>query len=1181
MRKTLLLAAVLMAACVTSSMAMKPALVDPSEVSEWEALLQYDLGGPLASHQDTVYFGGNGSGTGVVARDGNWNWETARPGEVPEFFDPPFNTDPVGNQFRDGWTFEDRTTRNGPSSTGTGHWSSTGVYNFNIDNQAFAHRAGNHSNTGGQSGPNALVEPGQGGSWSIWIGTNLYWNPENCGWSGGGTVFPRGAGYGDGWSQGIRKTYAINEPAGTDFAIRFYHRYSVEAGFDTDRVEISFDGLFWDQVGSTANPNGIFNGGDGGPGLPDADGEVQTVILTDNWPGGAGNLHVRFRLSSDAFFSDNNEGGTFFYAWQLDNIQLLRNAAPAEPMATFETGLDGWELRQFEGYDFDVTLSNRPAGRIVALNTLACPPIVDCPEACDLEGNILMFADKDDCDLHDSFQDTYATSPPFAIGGPTNPDLDQDEGRLIVFDWYIDGGDGTFETGPSFCWVYHPVNSNNCPYDPPAGAPGDGAIYNWSQTAFATCDFFSMGVGPDCLDDGIDNVSANLPADADSVILHVGAFSQCRSDVACSINDNGAPFYDNLRFGVFNAAGIALASATSDRYTDNFPTSNTGFPGTATARMDGAHSLSQNLGAEFPLRWVRSDTAYVGTGAANAAVFLRWRVTPGPCQPNLNHPFFQDYPANQWNEARMDTARTHGTGVNSAGIYMTCFHEADANNGTFWTGNPPAVEPCDDILPDGLFTAGTKVEYFFEARNASNGNILGTFPAGKGLRPVGTTENFKTLWLESTVLPELVSPGCTEFANNFLVVSDFNSTPVPGRGTIERSRLVATLKSLNLEFDVYDHVGTNFTGSYDGIGRREDRSAQQPRPPFNGATDLMLSQYDCIWYYAGLLDAFTMSDRLSANVPPPLGGQPSRDQQSLETWVEACTAGNNRLLVMEGIGWASDIDVNTNHGAAFLSRFGVDVLHVDYAQDAAANDLRRCARITRRLANLPPGSTQFDHAEILGSGCPDNLPINVFGAVSGGEAVANFVESLENGTQINCADDQTRLAWHAVIRKADATEPCERSVAMSFAFSELNPTNCVNECLFDDYRINGENADLVIEMFDWAGKAIADDPIGIPDPPGAPKLVNALFEAQPNPANPSARIRYTIAEKGQVALKIFDVSGRLVRTLVNQVQEPAETGFEVVWDGMNDGGQRVGSGVFFYQIEAPGFLSAKKLVILK
>jgi hypothetical protein len=253
MRKTLLLAAALLTACVTSSLAMKTTLRDASEVTEWESLLQYDLGDPVTSHTDTVYFGGSGNGLGSVIRGGNWDWEASN-GEQPQFFDPGPNTDPVGNQFRDGWTFVDRSTRNGPSQIGTGHWSTAGVYNFNIDGQAYAHRATTHTNTGGNDGPDPLVEPGQGGAWSVWIGTNLFLNPENCAWSGGdGGEFPFGAGYDDGWSQGIQKSYAINEAAGTDFDIRFYHKYSVENGFDTNRVEISTDGVFWTQVGNRTN----------------------------------------------------------------------------------------------------------------------------------------------------------------------------------------------------------------------------------------------------------------------------------------------------------------------------------------------------------------------------------------------------------------------------------------------------------------------------------------------------------------------------------------------------------------------------------------------------------------------------------------------------------------------------------------------------------------------------------------------------------------------------------------------------------------------------------------------------------------------------------------------------------------------------------------------------------------
>ena len=74
---------------------------------------------------------------------------------------------------------------------------------------------------------------------------------------------------------------------------------------------------------------------------------------------------------------------------------------------------------------------------------------------------------------------------------------------------------------------------------------------------------------------------------------------------------------------------------------------------------------------------------------------------------------------------------------------------------------------------------------------------------------------------------------------------------------------------------------------------------------------------------------------------------------------------------------------------------------------------------------------------------------------------------------------------------------------------------------------------------------------------------------------------HSIAAPGRVRLKIYDVGGRLVRTLVDDVQEPSASGFEVVWDGTNDAGARAGSGVYFYELDSPGFVATKKLVLLE
>ncbi|UCH85350.1 MAG: T9SS type A sorting domain-containing protein, partial [Candidatus Latescibacterota bacterium] len=105
----------------------------------------------------------------------------------------------------------------------------------------------------------------------------------------------------------------------------------------------------------------------------------------------------------------------------------------------------------------------------------------------------------------------------------------------------------------------------------------------------------------------------------------------------------------------------------------------------------------------------------------------------------------------------------------------------------------------------------------------------------------------------------------------------------------------------------------------------------------------------------------------------------------------------------------------------------------------------------------------------------------------------------------------------------------------------------------------------------------------IPEPVGIDPLVfaNQLEYNYPNPFNPATTIRYSIAERGHVTLKIYNAGGQLVRTLVDEVQSPRRDGFRVTWDGLNHQGQPVASGVYFYKLSAKAFVRTKKMVMLK
>ena len=93
----------------------------------------------------------------------------------------------------------------------------------------------------------------------------------------------------------------------------------------------------------------------------------------------------------------------------------------------------------------------------------------------------------------------------------------------------------------------------------------------------------------------------------------------------------------------------------------------------------------------------------------------------------------------------------------------------------------------------------------------------------------------------------------------------------------------------------------------------------------------------------------------------------------------------------------------------------------------------------------------------------------------------------------------------------------------------------------------------------------------------APKEFS-LLQNYPNPFNPSTRIQYSLEKAGIVSLKVYNVLGREVATLVNGRQE---AGSYTVPFGINNGTFSLSSGVYFYRLEAGSFVSTKKLILIK
>jgi hypothetical protein len=90
----------------------------------------------------------------------------------------------------------------------------------------------------------------------------------------------------------------------------------------------------------------------------------------------------------------------------------------------------------------------------------------------------------------------------------------------------------------------------------------------------------------------------------------------------------------------------------------------------------------------------------------------------------------------------------------------------------------------------------------------------------------------------------------------------------------------------------------------------------------------------------------------------------------------------------------------------------------------------------------------------------------------------------------------------------------------------------------------------------------------------------ALYKNFPNPFNPLTTIKYELPRASKVVLQIFDLKGQLVKTLVRQPRLPAGQ-YEISWNGVNEQGAPMATGVYFYRLQADGFTDTRRMVLVK
>jgi len=110
----------------------------------------------------------------------------------------------------------------------------------------------------------------------------------------------------------------------------------------------------------------------------------------------------------------------------------------------------------------------------------------------------------------------------------------------------------------------------------------------------------------------------------------------------------------------------------------------------------------------------------------------------------------------------------------------------------------------------------------------------------------------------------------------------------------------------------------------------------------------------------------------------------------------------------------------------------------------------------------------------------------------------------------------------------------------------------------------------------WGGLVL---PIGVEEPMVRTPMKFYLSQSYPNPVIFTTCIEYGIPKATNTIIKIYDIAGRAIRTLVSGRQAPGV--YKVRWDLTDDDGNHVPPGVYFYHMKADDFVSVKKLTVLK
>ncbi len=596
----------------------------------------------------------------------------------------------------------------------------------------------------------------------------------------------------------------------------------------------------------------------------------------------------------------------------------------------------------------------------------------------------------------------------------------------------------------------------------------------------------------------------------------------------CGVNGTPAPYFDNVRLSAFALEGLSFWASEGMLAQDAFPADGQIHTGTDLGLNDVRFDMARDISADSDLRNDPGDSIVVVINANEiGATLVETDVDATVTAPRLH--FVIDANEVFGADLRLPvgafTCDSEGPTVLSGEI--TSIGEGRI---TGWVAGAPAerdgyvsVDSWMFDLPDAdLLYPGDELHYYIEAWDEKDGQYRrATLPAD-----ITDWDNFQD--------PRYYRPEFTFRALPTLQDADgahpgillWNDTADEGGRYAWHFALLRNSYEPGLDYDVF-YTNYPTAGIGNGLGGR--------------ATLAQIEGYDTILYTSGGMDGFTIT-------PQDYTRDAGDDIGLLTAWLE--TGGKN--LFATGDDLASDLwDNGEAEGQALLADwFGISVVE---------DDMRPMSGGALEYAVVPAaGSSLFPAPDswVVSGGCPG---LNRFDAV---QATTGTTEALFVGNGNDLSAATRRIAANG-----------SQVVSMPYDLS-----NIVDVRDPDDpggllpMPVRAEVLGSVLTSFGW--------------PPGtnqwtgteAPAAIFAT-SAHPNPFNPATRIDYQMPRDGHLRLRIYDVRGQLVRKLIDGNRASGRG--HVMWDGRDDVGGSVATGVYFYEARTDGEVKVEKLLLLK